>query len=67
MMLHGQDYFKAGVDICCTNTLKANAFGQKDFKTGKFVTEMNKAAAQYLGAKLLMQTREGCWSSFFDG
>lgn len=41
-----KDYFKAGVDICCTNTLKANAFGQKDFKTGKFVTEMNKAAAQ---------------------
>lgn len=41
-----KDYFKAGVDICCTNTLKANAFGQKDFKTGKLVTEMNKAAAQ---------------------
>lgn len=44
-----QDYLKAGVDICCTNTLKANAFGQKDYKTVKFVTEMNKAAASHLG------------------
>ena len=54
---YGQEYFKAGVDICCTNTLKANAFGQKDFKTGKLVTEMNKAAALSLGAQLGSQER----------
>eukprot|EP00438_Fugacium_kawagutii_P025614 Skav209717 [mRNA] locus=scaffold528:119170:133719:- [translate_table: standard] len=48
-----KDYLKAGVDICCTNTLKANAFGQKDYKTGKFVTEMNKAAASHLGESCL--------------
>ena len=26
-----QDYLKSGVDICCTNTLKANALAQKEY------------------------------------
>jgi len=40
-----KDYLKNGVDICCTNTLKSNSFAQKEYKTAKLVTEMNKAAA----------------------
>lgn len=40
-----KDYLKAGVDICCTNTLKANALAQKEYKTAKLVSEMNKSAA----------------------
>eukprot|EP00439_Symbiodinium_sp_Y106_P056673 s3839_g7.t5 len=40
-----KDYLKAGADICCTNTLNANALAQRDFKTSKFVAEMNKTAA----------------------
>lgn len=43
-----QDYLKNGVDICCTNTLKSNSFAQKEYKTAKLVTEMNKAAALHL-------------------
>lgn len=44
-----QDYLKNGVDICCTNTLKSNSFAQKEYKTAKLVTEMNKAAALHFG------------------
>eukprot|EP00930_Biecheleria_cincta_P009204 TRINITY_DN1108_c0_g1_i1.p1 TRINITY_DN1108_c0_g1~~TRINITY_DN1108_c0_g1_i1.p1 ORF type:complete len:2115 (+),score=427.14 TRINITY_DN1108_c0_g1_i1:725-6346(+) len=41
-----KEYLKAGADICCTNTLHANSIAQRDYKAGKLVTEMNKAAAQ---------------------
>eukprot|EP00931_Biecheleriopsis_adriatica_P062379 TRINITY_DN3757_c0_g1_i1.p1 TRINITY_DN3757_c0_g1~~TRINITY_DN3757_c0_g1_i1.p1 ORF type:complete len:2077 (+),score=489.19 TRINITY_DN3757_c0_g1_i1:77-6307(+) len=40
-----KDYLKAGVDICCTNTLSANSLAQKDYKTTKLVFEMNRASA----------------------